>query len=219
MSPLLFNLYTEGLISRIQNSGFGCYVGDVCASVVMYADDIALLAPTRYSMQKLLELCVDFGDEFNLTFNAEKSETIIFGNLARINLYLDNKIIPIVNKVNYLGHHLYNRLGHNNDIFDINPIVSDIKIRTNVILSYFNFLTINSKIKVFNTNCSSYYGCVLSNQADKSLESLNKTWRICTRKVMTLPARTHCNIIPSLMVICLPQSKLTNEQSLSFIKE
>ena len=216
ISPLLFNLYVENLILRIIDSGFGCYVGDVCASILMYADDIALLAPTRYAMQKLLDICSNFGIEFSLSFNADKSESVFFGDMSNIalNFHMDGKLIPIVNKINYLGHHLQNNSGHKN-IFNVNPLVSDIKTRTNVILSYFNFLTTDSKIQTFNTNCNSYYGCVLANQTDRSLDVLDCTWRVCSRKILYLPSRTHCNIIPHLMGT-LPPSKQINQRTVSF---
>ena len=79
MSPLLFNLYTECLMSRVIDSGIGCHVGDVNAAILMYADDIALLAPSRDAMQKLLNICEEFGREYHLSFNADKSECIVFG--------------------------------------------------------------------------------------------------------------------------------------------
>ena len=219
MSPLLFNLYTESLITRVVDSGIGCYVGDVCAAILMYADDIALLAPSRTAMQKLLDICDDFGGEFQLEFNPDKSESIIFGrNKYVTNLFLNNKLIPNVNHVNYLGHHLHNKIQYTNDIFCLQPLIADIKTRTNVILSYFNFLTIDSKIRIFNVNTSSYYGCVLTNQFDNSLEALDRAWRVCCRKILGLPPRTHCDLVPPLMAV-IPPSNQINKRTIKFFKD
>ena len=218
ISPILFNLYTEGLISKIVDSGVGCYVGNVCASILMYADDIALLAPTRGAMQRLLDICSEFGIDNNLCFNPNKSESIVFGNNNYdIKVFLNNRLIPRTNKIKYLGHQLVNKFKYNNDIFDINPTICDIRTRTNVILSYFNFLSFDSKVSIFNSNCSSFYGCVLSNQTNNFLESLDRAWRVSCRKILSLSPRTHCNLIPAIMKT-LPPSKQINARTVDFFK-
>ena len=79
ISPVLFSLYIDLLTDRIINSNVGCYVGDVCSSVLVYADDIVLIAPSRTGMQKLLNVCQDFGREYNLLYNPDKCEVIMFG--------------------------------------------------------------------------------------------------------------------------------------------
>ena len=87
MSPLLFNLYTECLMSRVIDSGISCHVGDVNAAILMYADDIALLAPSRDAMQKLLNICEEFGREYHLSFNADKSEALFLVAVVHILTY------------------------------------------------------------------------------------------------------------------------------------
>ena len=125
MSPLLFNFYTESLISRIVGSSMGCRVGNVSAAILMYADDIALLAPSRGAMQHLLDISCQYGKEFKLSFNAQKSECIVFGGeTPQKNLMLENNSIPYVNKIKYLGHNLQNK--SINTIFNLDPVVSDI---------------------------------------------------------------------------------------------
>ena len=42
ISPMLFTLYIDELISRILMAGVGCYIGKVCSAVFVYADDIIL---------------------------------------------------------------------------------------------------------------------------------------------------------------------------------
>ena len=116
-----------------------CKVGNVNACVMMQADDIVLLAPTRNAMQKLLNECGKYSKEFCLIFNANKSETIIFGTrMEKFHLYLNDKYIPFVNEVNHLGHLISNK--NRKTFFNCDNIVKDIKTKCNVILSNFNFL-------------------------------------------------------------------------------
>jgi hypothetical protein len=57
LSPILFTIYADRLLSTIAESRQGCHLGNVYAGAVGYADDIALLAPTRSSMSTMLKHC------------------------------------------------------------------------------------------------------------------------------------------------------------------
>ena len=179
-----------------------------------YADDIVLLALSRGAMQHLLDICYQYGVEYKLSFNAQKSECIVFGGESPLfDLKLDHNCIPYVKKIKYLGHNLHNK--SINNIFNLDHLVSDIKTRTNVILSHLKFSNFDSKIKIFNSNCNSFYGSVLSNQNDNSLEVLDRSWRVCCRRLLSFPSKAHCDIIPPLMGT-LPPSKQINKRTVLF---
>ena len=50
LSPILFTLYMDVLLSRFKSCGFGCYIGQSFVGALGYADDIVLLTPTPYSL-------------------------------------------------------------------------------------------------------------------------------------------------------------------------
>ena len=56
----------------------GCYVGKLFAGIAGYADDINLLAPTKTSMTKMLAITSQFGIDYNVKFNPDKSKLVIF---------------------------------------------------------------------------------------------------------------------------------------------
>ena len=91
MSPLLFTLYMDNLITNITKADVGCYVGNICSCIFVYADDVILLAPTRKSMQLLLDKCEQFGEEFGLSYNPDKCETVVFGKCLNVRLKLCDK--------------------------------------------------------------------------------------------------------------------------------
>ena len=127
----------DRLIESVLKSGVGCYVGNVASSILMYADDIVLLAPTRSAMQRLLCLCEEFCIKYKLDFSPDKCETLLLGfDSTNFELYINNKLIPLHHKVKHLGHHILN----NRQLYDLNYMISDIKTRTNVMMSIFNFL-------------------------------------------------------------------------------
>ena len=80
LSPILFTLYID--ISRLKSCGFGCYIVQSFVGAVGYADDIVLLAPTRYSLSGLLKECELFSEEYLLTFNANKSNYVVFPHVS-----------------------------------------------------------------------------------------------------------------------------------------
>ena len=49
LSPILFSLYLDQLISRLRHIGMGCHMNGLFTGVYIYiyADDITLLAPSR----------------------------------------------------------------------------------------------------------------------------------------------------------------------------
>ena len=60
LSPILFNLYLDQLISRLRHIGMGCHMNGLSTGVCIYADDITLLAPSRASLALMLEQCKSF---------------------------------------------------------------------------------------------------------------------------------------------------------------
>ena len=56
LSPNLFNIYTNDIFMLLRKSGLGCHINSIFLGAIMFADDIVLVAPTRGSMQRLLEL-------------------------------------------------------------------------------------------------------------------------------------------------------------------
>ena len=57
MSPILFSLYLDQLISRLRHIGMGCHMHGLFTGVFLYADTITLLAPPRAKLALMLEQC------------------------------------------------------------------------------------------------------------------------------------------------------------------
>ena len=60
LSPDLFALYIDDLFSLLKATGVGCYVAYLFLAAILFADDLALSAPTRNSLQKLINVAVDY---------------------------------------------------------------------------------------------------------------------------------------------------------------
>ena len=72
LSPILFTIYIDGLLEKIKLSGIGCHVVRTYAGAFGYADDVALLAPSLSGLKRMLKICKDYTEEYNILFNPTK---------------------------------------------------------------------------------------------------------------------------------------------------
>ena len=86
-----------------------------------------------------------------------------------------------------------------NKFYHIKNTIDDIKIRSNVILNNFNNVDTKSKVKIYNSQCLSLYGCCLWDIKSNELNDLVVAWRKCCRRILNLPSRTHNKLISHLM--------------------
>ena len=71
LSPALFTVYVQELLDRLQASGMGCHVGHTFLGAVAWDDDFLLSAPSRSSMQSMLDLASSFAREVGLEFSTD----------------------------------------------------------------------------------------------------------------------------------------------------
>jgi hypothetical protein len=50
LSPILFCIYIDELLVKLQAANVGCFVGNICVGALAYADDLTLLAPSTSAM-------------------------------------------------------------------------------------------------------------------------------------------------------------------------
>ena len=107
LSPALFTVFMNDLIVRLRSEGVGCHVKSVFLGCIMFADDLVLCAPSRRSMQSLINICVSYCTEHCLTFNTRKTKSLVFGKESdspnRSPLILNGETIEYVREWKYLG--------------------------------------------------------------------------------------------------------------------
>ena len=94
------------LIQLLKQSGFGCWVIRVCIACIFFADDVVLLSPSRYGLQRLLNICVEYCKTFCLDFNAKKSKVMVIGKPLLTDIsppLLNNLPLEFVSQYKYLG--------------------------------------------------------------------------------------------------------------------
>ena len=199
ISPLLFSVYFDPLLRRLHNTKLGCYMGGICSNAFAYADDVIILSPTCHALKRLITICENYGVEYDLTFNPTKCVLLIFGdsnnNINNVNITMFGRNIETVFNEKHLGH----LLSSSGSLINIEPIINDMKIRTNVIINNFHSTSKSSKVNLFNSQCMALYGCPLWNLQDRKLDELFKTWRVCCRRLLELHPRTKSCLLPDIM--------------------
>jgi hypothetical protein len=79
LSPLLFAIFIDNIVSRVKSVNVGCYISLVCCCIFFYADDILLVAPTVTGLQTLLNVCEQELIDLDMRVNVKKSNCIRFG--------------------------------------------------------------------------------------------------------------------------------------------
>ena len=65
-------------MARLKEAGVGCYLGTYFVGALAHADDVVLLAPSANAMRRMLLICDEFGTEYNVVFNVNKTKCINF---------------------------------------------------------------------------------------------------------------------------------------------
>ena len=109
LSPILFAVYMDPLITQLRRLGLGCRLLNDFYGCLLYADDILLMTHSIHAMQMMLHVCDTFADDFDIRFNNSKSVVLRIGKRFSVNcaaLQIDNKDIKYVRELKYLGVHV-----------------------------------------------------------------------------------------------------------------
>ena len=128
LSPLLFNLFINHLAEEIIKLKVGLKLNNtelgsdsdsdpdpaVSISILLYADDIVLLADTAEDLQLMLDKLYDHSYKWRYTVNINKSAVLIFNpnprDQTKYEFKLNNLVIPLQSEYKYLGIEMLTKL-------------------------------------------------------------------------------------------------------------
>ena len=199
LSPILFCVYIDELLCRINDSGVGCHIGHMSFAGSGYADDVVIMAPSVRALQELLYISESFAIEYNVLFNASKTMCMKIGNNfrePRVNVTLHGTALVWKDKVKHLG----NILTH--DLRD----AADVTLKTGIFISQVNrlnvkFRKVSSLVKgnLLQTYCCSWYGSQTWDMNSKHVCQLNIQWNKAVRRTLKIPYTTHTRLLPHIV--------------------
>ncbi|KAK2170763.1 hypothetical protein NP493_1143g01029 [Ridgeia piscesae] len=141
----------------------------------MYADDLCIFSPRVAGLRKLTDCCANYGELFNITYNAKKSFCMVIDNKPQDMksshcIHLSNHPLPYTTKCKYLGHIINNNLTDDDDIARQKRCLY---AQANVLARKCCLCNISTNITLFQAYCAPMYNsslwCKLKNYSLKSI--------------------------------------------------
>ena len=191
LSPVLFSIYLNDLSDFLP---CGVEIAGTVVKVLMYADDIVLLADSPENLQLMINALYDYCSCWSLKLNLDKSKIMVFRKSNRIskNLrwYYGLNQVEIVNEYKYLGINLTFNLSFIKHV-QSKLISAKLAINANW-LSYIFHPKINTsnKLKIFDSAAKSimFYGCQI--WGFEPFDDVEKLFRYFIKKILFLPMNT-----------------------------
>ena len=204
-SPVLWAVYADGIIKKLRKSKLGCYVAGCWVGAVMYADDLALIAPTRVVLAAMLELVEKYGASLNLTFSSSqdpkkcKSFCLFFTGRTTLRkvvfpapLVLNGVRLPWREKAVHLGHTLHQDLTLNADAQEKRArfISKSVEVR-----SQFAFAAPPQILKAVQVLACDAYGSMLWRLDSAAATAFFNAHTSCVKRVFRLPLNTFTYLV------------------------
>ena len=201
ISPILFCIYIDELLLRLERKGSGCWVGKYFYGAIGYADDLTLLSPSIAGLRDLLNVCEEFSNEYDVKYNPDKTVCMLFSKKQHVvdNVKLNGKALMWVKNVKHLGNYLDSDM---TETTEIRMKRSDLAYRVNHVIATLGKCKSDVISKVFNSKCSHFYGAQAWNLEDKNIINFQTMWNRSIRRLFELPAMTHRKLLPLLNNTC-----------------
>ena len=110
LSPTLFAMFLNDLATGVKGLGCGVKVDDTQICILLYADDIVLIAPDENKLQVMLNFISDWCSKWRMVVNTEKTQVVHFRPTRKtptpFEFRFGNDTLLRVPEYKYLGVHL-----------------------------------------------------------------------------------------------------------------
>ena len=180
LSPSLFCVYLDTLLSQLRDAGVGCHMGGQFLGAFGYADDVLLLAPSRQALQIMLTICEEFSTSHSMLFSTDpnpvksKTNCLIFSRTVTpgqvLNVQLNGVKLPWVDTAKHLGNLLRQKRAI---LFD----------KVHQIQQQFGYLNPRLVIKLLSIYSTALYGSCLWQLASDEHLKLNRSWNVAVKMI------------------------------------
>ena len=141
----------------MKRNDIGCHVGLLSAGAFGYADDVALVIPSLYSLKYMIATCEEFSKKHQITFNPTKSKYLCFNACDAVTPHIKLNVQPVsvVHKDNHLSNYISDSI-HDRHILNT---ICDLYQRSNVLISQFRSCDSESLDRLHKAYCMHMYGC------------------------------------------------------------
>ena len=80
LSPFFFNIFLDDLLAHLDTSSHGLRIGQQEYSSFAYADDVTLFSATIPGLQNMIDICVEYAQQWRMRFGIKKSQCMVVGD-------------------------------------------------------------------------------------------------------------------------------------------
>ena len=97
LSPLLFAIYTDGLLHRLRETGVGCHMGAHFTGALIYVDDLTLVSPSILVVKIMIDVCEQYAKEYDIIFNGNKSKCFTGRGFVSsyVDIFVNLQVVPL----------------------------------------------------------------------------------------------------------------------------
>ena len=106
LSPLLFSLYINGVVTKLHDGKCGVQCGGDMVPGLLFADDTSLVATDKEGLEKSLDVLAKWCEEWGVKINVGKSGIMHTRKIVErcdVEYKVDGDAIPMVSSYKYLG--------------------------------------------------------------------------------------------------------------------
>ena len=202
ISPLLFKLYVDDILDKINSKNEACSFGLSRIGAIAYADDVILLSHNLDGLRSIFRVFSDELKHRNLKINESKTKCMIFNEKQKnvpSRLKFNNFDFEIVSSMKYLGNTISNDLLDNEDV--------ELKLHNfyksfhSIFRSFCN-INIETFLYLFNMYCTPSYGIELWNPSIVFKKQIFKTFEIAyssaLKRICSVPKYTSSHWIAEM---------------------
>ena len=82
LSPDFYCIYVDEIVEILSKMGIGCHLNNAFLSILLYADDMALIAPSLKGLQKLLHATESYCKQWDIMLNPKKPKKYVIRHEA-----------------------------------------------------------------------------------------------------------------------------------------
>ena len=185
-SPKFFSIYIDDIVKILRKNGIGCHLIRTFVGCLLFADDLALLAPSRSALQSMINLCSDYCKKFCLQFNnTKKSKVMIFGksfNAQCLPLNISGSPVDLTSEWKYLGTTLVSGKTFS---FTARPDISSFFRAANAVLNVLKGAHEHTLLTLLYANCVPIltYACSVKHYSAADMSDCNVAMNNALRKV------------------------------------
>ena len=216
ISPALWSIYLDLLIKELRDLGVGCHVGGLYMGVVVYADDVLLMAPTRGAMQAMLDKCEQYASDHNILFSTDpdpaKSKTkciFVCGAQKKLAkpapLSLCGRELPWVSSATHLGHELSETGTMEQDVKEKRAIFISKSVEIRETFRFASPVEVVQALKVY---CGSFYGCMLWDLSGQGAQQVFNSWNTAVKLAWSVPRATRTFLLQQVLTAGITSAKV-----------